>query len=114
VQKEILAKYPNANLRVYAVWFSMLPTDARSRWGWTGGILDDPRVVNYWDEGKVVGRWYAQHDPENSDGGIIWDAYYLYGPDVEWTEKPPPPVIIGATVREKADELRTAIAPLLR
>lgn len=114
MQKDILEKYPNANLRVYSVWFSMIGTDARSRWAWTGGILNDQRVLHYWDEGKQVGRWYAQHDPDNADVDVVWDAYYLYAPESEWNAQPPKPVLMGATVRDKADELKEVIAPLLK
>jgi len=115
VQKEILEKYPSAKLRVYVVWFSMLPTDARSRWGWTGGVLADPRAVHFWDEKKTVGRWFAQQ--ENSAGGdpgIVWDAYYLYGSDAQWNSKPEPLISTGATVRGEADKLEKEIIPLLK
>ena len=92
----------------------MLPTDARSRWGWTGGVLSDPRTVNFWDEKKIVGRWFAQQEnPEGSDNEIIWDAYYLYGPDAQWESKPEPVISRGATVRAETDELKNKLIPLL-
>jgi hypothetical protein len=115
VQKEILANHPAANLRLYVIWFSMIPTDARSRWAWTGGILSDPRATHFWDEQKVLGRWYAvQENPENSDGGIVWDAFYLYGPEAQWDTKPEPLISSGATVRAEADELMRKITPYLK
>jgi hypothetical protein len=114
VQKEILEKNPSSKLRVYVVWFSMLPTDARSRWSWTGGVLTDPRVVHFWDEKKIVGSWLAkQENPQDETPGIVWDAFYLYGPDALWDVKPEPLIINGATVRDKADELRENLEPLL-
>jgi hypothetical protein len=79
-----------------------------------GGVLTDPRVVNFWDENRVVGRWFAQHDPENSDSGIVWDAYYLYGPDAEWDSTPQPLISSGATVRAEADTLKNKLLPLLK
>jgi hypothetical protein len=92
----------------------MIGTDSRSRWGWTGGILNDARAVHFWDEKKKVGRFYAGKDPESDDPDVVWDAYYLYGPDADWGDKPPPAISEGATVRAKFDELKTAIAPLLK
>ena len=93
----------------------MLPTDARSRWGWTGGVLSDPRTVNFWDEKKLVGRWFAQQgNREGSDNGIVWDAYYLYGPDAQWDSKPEPVISTGATVRAEVDELKQQLLPLLK
>jgi hypothetical protein len=113
VQKEILERHRAAQLRVYVVWFSMLPTDARSRWGWTGGVLTDPRAVHFWDEQKAVGRWFAQHYPESSNNGVVWDTYYLFGPDAQWDSKPEPLISTGATVRAELDQLKEKVRPLL-
>ncbi len=111
----MLAKYPSAKLRVYVVWFSMLPTDARSRWSWTCGILTDTRAVHFWDEPRTVGRWFArQENPQGGDNGIVWDAYYLYGPDAQWDSKPEPLISKGATVRDEADELKRQLSALAR
>ena len=83
VQTKILARYPDANLRVYAIWFNMFPGDARSKW--RSDLLTDSRVTHWWDDGKVVGRWYQEHASslrskltKESDwnGEILWDAYY--------------------------------------
>ena len=93
----------------------MLPTDARSRWGWTAGVISDPRVLHYWDEHRILGRWFAQQEnPENADDGIVWDAYYLYGPEATWESKPEPLISSGATVQDEADELKRKIATLLK
>lgn len=115
MQKEILEKYPSAKLRVYVIWFSMLPTDARSSWGWTGGVLTDMRAEHFWDEQKVVGRWFAKQDnPQNETAGIVWDAFYLYGAGARWDVKPEPLLASGATVRDEADKLEEKLLPLLR
>ena len=92
----------------------MVPTDARSRWGWTGGILSDPRIMNFWDEKKRIGRYFAGKDPETDDPDVVWDAYYLYGPDAEWMVKPEPLISSGATVRSELDELKNQLVPLLK
>ncbi|MBC8029118.1 MAG: hypothetical protein H7Z16_03325 [Pyrinomonadaceae bacterium] len=114
MQKEILEAHPSAKLRVYVVWFSMIGTDARSRWGWTGGVLNDARAVHFWDEKKRVGRFYAGKDPESDDPDVVWDAYYLYGPDAEWTTTAAPLSGDGATVRAEFDELKNELAPFLK
>jgi hypothetical protein len=114
VQSEILKTNQSQNLRVYVIWFSMLPSDARSRWNWTGGILDDPRVLHYWDEKKRVGRFYAGKDPETDDPDVVWDAYYLYGIDAKWTDKPDHELATGMTVRTEFDTLKKTVLPLLR
>jgi hypothetical protein len=91
----------------------MIGTDARSRWSWTGGILNDARAVHFWDEKKKVGRFFAGKDPDSNDPDVVWDAYYLYGPDAEWVNTPEPLISNGATVRDKFDELKNKLAPFL-
>lgn len=114
MQNEILEKNPASKLRVYVIWFAMLPTDARSRWGWTGGVLTDSRVVHFWDEQKTVGSWFAKdEDPQDENPGIVWDAFYLYGPDAQWDVKPDQLITSGATVRDEADKLKEKLVPLL-
>jgi hypothetical protein len=57
VQKALLDTYPHANLKVYAVWFSMMPNDSRAKW--SANLLMDSRVIHRWDEPKAVGTWFA-------------------------------------------------------
>lgn len=110
MQKEILEANPTSKLRVYVIWFSMIPTDARSRWNWTGGILEDSRVVHFWDEKKKVGRYFADKDPETDDPDVIWDAYYLYGPEAQWLTKPEPLLASGSTVIDEFEKLKSRFA----
>ncbi len=115
VQNDLLEKQPTAGLQVYVVWFSMIPTDARGAWRWTGNVITDPRVVHFWDDQKVVGRWYAQHEtPAEIDPGIVWDAYFLYGPEAEWKVKPEPLISWGATVVDEYETLEKNMIPLLK
>ncbi len=115
VQKNLLEKHPTSDLQVYVVWFSMIPTDARAAWRWTGNVITDERVTHFWDAQKVVGRWYAAQDnPGESDPGVVWDAYYFYDPDAEWNTKPEPLRVRGATVLDEFDNLEKSLAPLLR
>ena len=114
MQSEILKTNQASNLRVYVIWFSMIPTDTRSRWNWTGGILDDSRVLHYWDDKKSVGRFYAGKDPESNDPDVVWDTFYLYGSDAKWIEKPDRELATGMTVRNEFDTLKTAVLPLLQ
>jgi len=85
VRSNILEKYPKAYVRVYTVWFNVLAGDWRDLVD--RRVLDDPRVTNYYDADRVVGSWFAQH---TGGGGIVWDAYFLYGPDAAWSSEPRP------------------------
>lgn len=89
VQKEILAASPNANVRVYAVWFNMLPRDSRGEF--PTDLLTDPRVTQFWDDHHLVGTAFAPLADWHK--GVLWDAYFLYGPEARWpvaAATPPP------------------------
>ncbi len=82
-------------------------------WKWGGSTLTDGRVSHFWDANKTVGRWFAQQTPDAAVTGIVWDAYYLFGPEAQWDAKPAPLIASGGTVREKFDELNQRITPML-
>jgi hypothetical protein len=108
VRNEILAKNPSMPLDVLVVWFNMLPGDTRL-------LLDtrtlaDPRVTNYWDDQKLVGAWYSEH--VNHRPGVTWDAFFLYGPQAQWSDEPEPLVSSGGTVIGQRDRLLAGLGQL--
>ena len=88
----------------------MIWTDSRSRW--PEHVLADPRVLHFWDEGKVVGRWYEQKVTHRGDE-VEWDAFFLYGPEASWDAKPPLVVTWGRTILSAKERLREAFHQLL-
>ena len=102
----MLEKHRKANLKVYAVWFNMMPADSRAKWPPT--LLTDSRVVHKWDEPKTIGQWFAPHTSTMrpqlsdgsawSDGAVLWDAYLLYGADATWNETPTGLIHWGRTI----------------
>jgi hypothetical protein len=100
----------------------MYPTDRRENW--PDDILTDPRVVHYWDEEKVIGRWYRQRMEEMRGaraprtvglaGDVLWDAYLVYGPEARWDEAPTGLRRWGRTILRTQDGLRDAVAALLQ
>jgi hypothetical protein len=114
VQNEILAKDPGRSLRVYAVWFAVVPGDERSKW--PRGLLDDPRVTDLWDEEYKVGRYFGGR-PELRDRGlmvrgIMWDTYLLFGPQSRWDEAPTRLVGAGFTISDTREQLRRDLQSL--
>jgi hypothetical protein len=87
VQQEILAASPQANVRIYAVWFNMLPNDSRGKF--PTDLLTDSRVTQFWDENHLVGTAFAPLADWHK--GVLWDAYFLYGPDATWPALPASP-----------------------
>ncbi len=95
-------------LKVYVVWFNMLPSDDR-RFLDTG-VLADPRVSNYWDERKLFGTWVSQQMTHSR--GITWDAFFLFGPQARWDDVPQPVISEGGPVIGSTDELTAGLQQL--
>ena len=111
MRSDILAQHPDARLTVYAIWTSKLFRDSRAQWD--GGGLTDPRVVHLWDGRDVSGNWFVHQLPGYR--GNDWDAFALFGPDAEWSETNPPPVLSsGSSIIDRSDQLREAVARILR
>ena len=112
VQKEILAKHPDSPLKVYAIWLPMVSDDARSKW--QPGLLSDSRVTHFWDENRVLGRFFATQSDPPPKGGVQWDAFFVYGPEAYWDESPAPLLSFGRPVMPAHRKLRAALVPLLK
>jgi hypothetical protein len=50
---------------------------------------------------------------ESNDPDVVWDAFYVYGPDAQWTTKPEPLIVSGSTVLDEFEGLKTKLSPLL-
>jgi hypothetical protein len=88
-------------VRVYAVWFPVLPGDASATVD--KRLLTDKRVTNFWDPHRTVSNWFSHHVTDQP--GITWDAYFLYGPDATWDSMPAPLVSSGSPVIGRRDSL---------
>ena len=79
------------------------------------GLIDDRRVTHFWDEDRVVGRWLADTNVGGSArSSVVWDAYFLFGPNASWNERPAPVAGTGAPVISTTGSLERQLAPLLR
>jgi hypothetical protein len=86
----VLDEIKDPDVRVYAVWASVLKSDFEIAVGRATKRLPDERVSHYWDgEGesvKAYGRVLRLGPDETA-----WDVYYVYGRDAEWKDEPPAP-----------------------
>ena len=101
---------PEANIQVYAVWFNMVPNDARQRVDLN--LIPDPRTTQLWDEQRLAGRFFAENEGFNF-GQIAYDVYYLYCMGAEWGLNPAPLVSSEYTILGKKNQLRDDINGLL-
>ena len=98
-------------MRVYAVWFNMIWFDSRERW--PGDVLDDPRVLHFWDERRLVGDFYGAHPDYGAGDSTWWDTYLLYGPEATWEEAPTHLLGMGATILDTRHDLERLLRPFL-
>jgi hypothetical protein len=89
----------------------MLGSDSRSAVDM--GLLGDRRVRHFWDGERTIGRWLAESGVGNPGSGIIWDAYFVFGPDAVWNDTPAPLSAFGTPVISHTSTLERELAPLL-
>jgi hypothetical protein len=106
VQEELLELNPELQIRVYAVWMPMVPTDRWGRWG--ARSLTDARVEHSWDEERLVGRFFAGQ-LRGDTGGVLWDAFLLYSPEAHWDASLDAPHVWGAPIVDERDELAASV-----
>ena len=104
MRDQILASHPKSPLRVYAVWFPVLPGDSAVTVD--RRLLTDDRVSNFWDPKRAVGNWFSENVTQ--EPGITWDAYFLFGPEATWTSAPAPIASSGSPVIGSRDSLSAA------
>jgi len=96
VEKNVLEKIPDQNLRAYVVWVPVLragPFESAAHS--ESGRIADRRVTQYLDPGASLAKAYASviHLPSPVRA---WDVYFVFGPDARWPEgqgsdQPPQP-----------------------
>ena len=78
---------------------------------WNGTNMPDARVTHFWDDERVIGKWFSR-EVDGYDR-IAWDAYYLYGPDAVWETVPSPLVGSGGTIYGEREALKMQVITLL-
>ena len=108
MRENVLDAEPSDELRVYAVWLNQRVTDERD--AIDESILDDPRVVQYWDADGTTGTYFADSDLGGlGASGFVYDAYYVFGPDAVWQKEPAPLAGAGVPVISEGEELLAAL-----
>ena len=73
-------------------------------------VVVDTRAAHFWDDDQLVSEELG--DAFRSDG-LVWDAFYVFGPHATWTERPPDPIGSGAPVVAEMTRLETLLEPYL-
>ena len=91
----------------------MLAGDSRS--AWDSHVLDDPRVSEFWDGNRIVGKWFADKRIGGlaQPGWIAWDAYYAFPSNSTWTSQPSGTLAAGSDIIDNVSGLEHNFIPLL-
>lgn len=105
VLTEILQNNPSESVAVFAVWFAVLGPDSSSQVDTS--LLDDPRVIQYWDSDGEISAFLTEHADQLGlpEDGLFWDAYLLFDPAADWEAVPTELIGWGAPVVSTIDEL---------
>ena len=65
----------------------MMKSDQRAEW--SAKLLTDARVIQFWDDSRLLGNWYATFKEfSKGSGDTVWDAYFSYNADSTWINHP--------------------------
>jgi hypothetical protein len=96
-------------LRLFVVWMPMLATDARDEID-AELLMGGDRVRQFWDADRVLGTYLAEIDLGGLGyAGIVWDAFFVFGRDSMWRERPSGLAGSGAPVIAETAELESAL-----
>lgn len=119
----MLEDFPDANVRVLAIWEPMLPTD----WARPGGSvlsrLHDTRAIQYWDPDHRFAKELRKRlasDPKHpqpnccEDNDIPWDLVAVYSAESKWEESLPLAVFADGPVYRVKQDLWNALSTALK
>lgn len=105
-----MAKLPERDVAVSAVWLNMVRTDARDLW--PNDAIVDSRVTHYWDTTRAVGSALASRDDLSAWRPVAWDVWAVFPPGARWDDAPPRPTAFGRTIIKTRHELLEAVSAL--
>jgi hypothetical protein len=106
----ILERHAAGNIRVFAVWEPMLPTDWVRPSTRVLKRMSDPRVIQIWDSNhmiaKLVERGASGRKPRCCHrNGAWWDVIATYPPGTQWSGSAPTPELLDGTIVQTAPQL---------
>ena len=89
VQRYVLDKIPDQDLRVYVIWLARHKNDTREAAQQATALLPDPRVTHFWIDNPSVSDLFKQ--PLGLTETTAWDVFLSFSPGLRWEERPPAP-----------------------
>lgn len=119
----LLSEFPEAHVQVQVVWEPVLKSDIAAPLTKVLGLMDDRRVIQYWDPGRVLSADLVRSVNENParygreealpPGFVAWDVVAVFAKSARWERDLPTPVHYDGPVVHAIEETRKAIAEAL-
>jgi hypothetical protein len=106
----ILKRHPESDVRVFAIWEPILPTDWNKPTTHVLQRLNDERVIQVWDKNHLIaGLMQKGADGQRprccKRGGVWWDVIAAYSAGARWENSLPVPELLNGTVVRTAPDL---------
>ena len=88
VQKYVLNRIDNSNLKVYVVWGPMLGGEQAEDAKKATAFLADDRATHFWTPEHVVAESFQV--PLGLENEKAWDTFHIYPPGTKWQGESPP------------------------
>jgi hypothetical protein len=113
----LLKRHPEADVRVFAVWLPILPTDVSPPISFVLRRLPDRRVQQYWDpQHLITTQLRADARPPQPEQDCcmwrkktLWDLVAVYPKTVTWADRIPAATLFNGPVVDVTGPLETAI-----
>ncbi len=105
----MLREINSKELRVFAVWEPVLPTDFAAPSTAALSRIADVRASQYWDRKRALSHLLG----ERNRSTVVWDHIGVYAPGAMWQDTPPDPIYSDNPVRDVISGAKDAIQHLL-
>ena len=89
MQRYVLDKIDDPNLKVYLVWGPMLGGEKEEDAREATALLPDPRAIHYWTGAHSLAE--ALSAPAGLKDELAWDTFLVFPPGSRWGDVPPRP-----------------------
>ena len=117
----MLARRPEAGVRVFAIWEPILATDLAPPLSSVLRRIPDLRTRQFWDPGHVLSARMKkdarppQPEPDCCErSGHLWDLAAVYPAGATWTDRMPPATVFTGPVADLTEPLTAALSPATR
>ena len=112
---DVLRNHPDKKLRALVVLEPVIWSDVGPPTTSVMARLSDPRVIQFWDPGKILSRAMVDKSkrlgtiPRLGDDTVIWDFVALFDAGARWDGGPPASRYHGYPVVDAVEGLRAAL-----